>query len=86
MTQIIELARQAGIFKGLGDGQGLWLANDKDLEAFAKLVAERERDACAKLCDDWAISAGYVEQIDFCAGMKSGSKECAKAIRERCEK
>ena len=27
-------------------------ANQKQLEAFARLVAEKEREACAKICED----------------------------------
>jgi hypothetical protein len=43
MTQdeIIEMTRQAGGFD----------ATPKFLEAFAKLVAQHEREACAKVCD-----------------------------------
>jgi hypothetical protein len=49
MTQdeIIEMARQAGI--GWGERLG---GMPEFLERFAKLVAEHEREACAKLCDD----------------------------------
>jgi hypothetical protein len=57
MTQdeIIELAEQAGMTR---DGD-MWFSNGKTdmdvehkhLEAFAKLVAEREREACAKLIE-----------------------------------
>ena len=43
--EIIKLAREAG-----------WDAHhaafDTRIEAFYNLVAEREREACAKLCDD----------------------------------
>jgi hypothetical protein len=44
MTQdeIIEMTRQAGGFD----------ATPKFLEAFANLVAQHEREACAKVCDD----------------------------------
>ena len=46
MTQdIIGMARQAGMY-GLVEG-GLI----KEFEAFAKLVAAKEREVCAKLCD-----------------------------------
>jgi hypothetical protein len=50
MTQddIIEMARQV-LSK---DIDGLWLAGTPDLEAFAKLVAAKEREACAKLADE----------------------------------
>jgi hypothetical protein len=43
MTQdeIIEMTRQAGGFD----------ATPKFLEAFAKLVAQHEREACAKVCE-----------------------------------
>jgi len=47
MTQdeIIEMARQCGIVVGYPKYQ--------DIEAFAKLVAEKEREACAKIADGW---------------------------------
>ena len=46
MTQkeIVEMARQAGFIWGLDIGL--------QLEAFAKLVAAKEREACAKMCED----------------------------------
>jgi hypothetical protein len=50
MTQdeIIEMARQAGLWPAVTD------TFKKELEAFAKLVAAKEREACAKVCDEWA--------------------------------
>ena len=56
MTQdeIIEMARQAGMMSGvLQLGRNLEL-----LTAFAKLVAEHEREACAKVCEDSVEEAG----------------------------
>ena len=53
MTQdeIIEMARQAGMMSEvLQLGRNLELLTD-----FAKLVAEREREACAKMCEEYAI-------------------------------
>ena len=49
MTQqeIMELARQAGIGFLLRDN---WLMHH-EIEAFAKLVAEKERDACAEIAE-----------------------------------
>ena len=51
MTQdeIIEMARQAGA--GMLHGGEFALFGNKKLEAFAKLVAAKEREACAKVCD-----------------------------------
>ena len=53
MTQdeIIEMAKQSGFSLTHSGLVKLWLANSKDLEAFAKLVAEKEREACAKEAD-----------------------------------
>ena len=62
MTQdeIIEMARQAGI----GWGEGIGGMTDF-LEAFAKLVAECEREACAKVADKYAkgLERNYSEII-----------------------
>ena len=59
MTQdeIIEMARQAGFVEYELD-DGTTSAFDKRYEALAKLVAEKEREACANICEtlelpDW---------------------------------
>ena len=46
MTQeeIFEMRKQADLLLG-------WPSDEKNLIAFAKLVADKEREACAKLCD-----------------------------------
>jgi hypothetical protein len=53
MTQeeIIEMARQASFTENSGF-KGCFVCNPLSLEYFAKLVAEKEREACAKVCDD----------------------------------
>ena len=50
MTQeIIEMAREAGMeLYGLGKDRARFVHH---LEAFAKLIAEKEREACAKVCE-----------------------------------
>lgn len=57
MTQdeIIEMARQCGIVIGYPKYQ--------DIETFAKLIAEKEREACAKVCDDWESDEAFVVNI-----------------------
>jgi hypothetical protein len=59
MTQdeIIEMARQAGFVEKDAMFRSVYLANIKDLEAFAKLVAEKEREACATM-SDWILKEG----------------------------
>ena len=49
--EIIEMAKQAGFVEKDAMFRSVYLANIKDLEAFAKLVAEKEREACAKLLE-----------------------------------
>jgi glutamine phosphoribosylpyrophosphate amidotransferase len=53
MTQdeIIEMARQAGATE-IGHKPPAFHFYLKDLQAFAKLVAAKEREACAKVCED----------------------------------
>ena len=63
--EIIEMARQAGI--GWGEGIG---GMPDFLEAFAKLVAEKEREACAALrttiwCPDATVKAAVDSALDF---------------------
>jgi hypothetical protein len=55
--EIIEMARQAGlevVIQQSSDGlsKTVRMPPMKPLEAFAKLVAAKEREACAKVCDD----------------------------------
>jgi hypothetical protein len=74
-SEIIEMAKQAGMryrkiedefFSSYADG-----VYADDLEAFAKLVAEYEREACAKLCEKWTPTDA------------DGVCDVANAIRER---
>ena len=68
MTQdeIIEIAKQVGMIK---DGKW-WFSSfyktEQDvhishLEAFTKLVAQHEREACAKICDEFS-DVGYIDK------------------------
>ena len=55
--EIIEMANQAKLPYGYVGGELMWI--DK-LEQFAKLVAEKEREECAKICDE---NSGYMTGI-----------------------
>jgi hypothetical protein len=59
MTQdeIIEMARQAKAIPMHKDFNQLALIGTENLEAFAKLVAEKEREACATM-SDWILKEG----------------------------
>ena len=80
MTQdeIIEMAKQAGL------SNPFWIENDYAIiEAFAKLVAAKEREACANLCDELPAPNVY---SDSDKGMWDiTSLACADAIRARGE-
>jgi hypothetical protein len=61
-NEIIEMARQSGF---------VWLGEyHSNLEDFAKLVAQHEREACAKVCENYgreaemqAIGNNYAQEI-----------------------
>ena len=77
MTQdeTIELAKQAGWQYAHGESgfEPLWV--------FAKLVAEKEREACAEICDGFYLSWIDIQgRYEF---MGEGASECAGAIRAR---
>ena len=74
---IIKLAREAEFEVYETDvwiTDGWWL---EELERFAALVAEHEREACAKVCDVLAVHPEYASDI---------TKVAAQAIRARSEK
>ena len=59
----------------LAEKADLYLASDDSVIKFAKLVAEQEREACAKLCDAMdSISDYYTLRVELV---------CAQAIRAR---
>ena len=79
MTQdeIIEMARDSGMeLYGLGKDRAKFVHY---LEAFAKLVAQNEREACAIVCDD--INAKYKWPDDVAE--RVASQWCADSIRAR---
>jgi hypothetical protein len=41
---------------------GFWVIHTPELEAFAKLVAQHEREACAKLCAEFGIQGWDCEE------------------------
>jgi hypothetical protein len=82
MFEIIELAKQSDL---MADGE-MWFSptygnadvHITDLERFAKLVAAKEREACAKLCDELVSDENTIEYAN-------GAYRCSVRIRERGE-
>ena len=86
--RIKELARQAGFNDFPDDKNGVWITDgywNEELERFAELVRQDEREACARLCE----SMGVHPALNVWGGgpeWYKRQKECAAAIRARGEK
>jgi hypothetical protein len=68
MTQdeIIDMAMQSEFVlhgKPSEEESELFVCLDKDIYKFAKLVAEKEREACAKIADEWAVGWPHPSQV-----------------------
>jgi len=76
--EIIDLATEAGLAYNSDDYPDIWdtymNVGREEIMVFAKLVAAKEREACAKLCDSFQARD---------VGMQPA--ECAGAIRARGE-
>ena len=59
--EIIEMARQAG-FEGCAELTWENVICTEELVAFAKLVAEKEREACAKIVEESSLPDTYSEE------------------------
>ena len=69
---IIAMAREAGL------EDEVLVPWAYEINMFAALVAEREREACAKVCDDLNfIDNGTPE------GTRASNRHCAAAVRAR---
>ena len=65
MTQdeIIEMAKQAGFVEKDAMFRPAYIANIEDIKGFAKLVAKKEREACAKIADEWSVGWPHPSQV-----------------------
>jgi len=80
--EIIEMAKQVKLPYNYITGEPMWL--DK-LEQFAKLVAEKEREACNAICLDtyeWAENFLDQEEKHF-AGRMRAAQDIGNAIRAK---
>lgn len=69
--QIIKIAKKANKYASKQTGRSYEWQRIRD-EQFANLVAEIERDACAKVCDK--LGDAYAD---------ANAADCAEAIRSR---
>ena len=77
--EIMDMAREAGI--GWAESLG---GMPKFLEAFAKLVREDEREACAKLCGE--LVPDMSRTANDASVWEVATFDCATAIRARGDK
>lgn len=74
--EVLNMARQAGFWK---EHANTWRCTTKDMEAFAKLVAAKEREICAKLAQE------TICDTHLPTGVNIYGTRAAKAIRSRGE-
>ena len=83
--EMIELAKQAGferlgVYAQFGDD---WVSFTEDLETFAKLIVEKEREACAKIAENRIL---HDENKDIKKGYLFAQQSIAQDIRTRIQK
>jgi hypothetical protein len=76
-NEIMEMAKQAGFNEQFADVEYDW----PRFEAFAKLVAAKEREACAKVCDE--LPAPDIYNNTDKSMWEITCIDCADAIRAR---
>lgn len=91
-AEIIAMAKEAGATKFYQERQSIshdnYLVGQAFLERFAALVAAKEREACAKVCESTVWTASIPEWRDMTKrdiAVKS-MLACAAAIRARGQK
>ena len=82
---VIALAKEAGISTG-GHPMNPWSVYPSELERFAALVVEREREECAAICDKysefrWSWWKARADPLD--QGASDAADELAQRIRSR---
>ena len=73
--EIIEMGHKAKLPYDYVTGELMWLDS---LVQFAKLVAEKEREECAKICDEMGNTEANMNKT-----WRNGCNDSAKEIRAR---
>ncbi len=74
LNRIQEMAIETAAYGVHPSGEYIYSFYTEQLQAFARLVAEHEREACAQICDVLAVHPEYASDI---------TKLAAQAIRNR---
>ena len=57
--EIIKMVKQTQFFKMItiqANGEAIYTFDINALESFANLVAQKEREECAKIADEWSVA------------------------------
>jgi len=80
-SELHKIAEKTAAFGVHPSGEYIYSFYTEQLQAFAKIVAEHEREACAEICDGFYLSWIDIQgRYEF---MGEGASECAGAIRAR---
>lgn len=79
-NEIIEMAQECNLIGMRPHLDGIY---SEALIAFAQLVVAKEREACAKLCENMTLE--WEDQPEFARIELSTMMDCALAIRARGE-
>jgi hypothetical protein len=74
LDELEKMAQQTAAYGVHPSGEYIYSFYTEQLQAFARLVAEHEREACAQICDVLAVHPEYASDI---------TKLAAQAIRNR---
>ena len=74
LETLVEMAKETAAFGVHPSGEFIYSFYTEQLQAFAKLIAEHEREACAKVCE---------EQMQGKSIWIEGARACSLAIRAR---
>jgi hypothetical protein len=81
--EIIEMAKQSGCEIRNGHIYNQYIGSlDQVLKRFAKLVAEKEREMCAKICDERVTAYQYATDV-WAKEHINEAKHLSQAIRAR---
>ena len=74
LETLVDMAKETAAFGIHPSGEFIYSFYTEQLQAFAKLRAEHEREACAKVCE---------EQMQGKSIWIEGARACSLAIRAR---
>jgi hypothetical protein len=68
LKELEKMAQETAAFGVHPSGEYIYSFYTEQLQAFAKLVAQHEREACAKVCEEYV---GYGRRVEFAATIRA---------------